>query len=731
MSNRPFVQVRVRLILSLLGFSFFAITADAGSAMKWLNIALYMQPYSTTLQSSFGNKPYTYALTSGGLPPGITLDQSGNITGTPTSTGTWYFQITATDSSRPPKQQTIQYGLLVDLSGRPGGVYTLQPTANGWLWVPPSGPPVCKYAAVSIMSTSQILRTGQFPTLYPGKYPDRITWGNKQLDRLGSWGFNAAGYASDSSVYKGKSVMNEQAFATSAYAVRDDYPYHDKTLYHNFTGEVCGSRYWVASSSGAQIDAFGPTVAADYMATVNSYTHGCGGLCWDAHTAFILPEEGDAPYGFDTHNGHPDLAVIVLNANPVQTVSGAGHYTYPDKMVYAKPAMRDFLANEYGCSGSADPASGSYCGSGPAASALAALNTAWYGSSVYTTWNTSDAGGIAGIHSGTYASYGTGTGFLDENGTQSLNSATKRSCNPTADSSWGFSATIKTDGTAFAVYFAQVYAQKITAAFAQSSVNPQPPLLMVLYDGPSYAYTAMAPYFQGFWVSPINEPAPSNRLAMTQRIIAALTPSPGDPSKALVWTDYANTQPDCYTGCTAGGNEQFPSQYAKGAGMVTDWQNILALQDVNGKFAVAGIEHWGWYDQVNERWDGGLISAFADNPYDGSASIATATHYDTWQNGYTYASPSLIWDGANYEAKAFGSTPVNCTSGGSAPTWATKMGAATTDGSCTWYNEGPYTLKPEQASRIPGTATIPGVAYGDTITPIRDFLTAGICDAPQ
>src|ERR1039458_9515392 len=97
--------------------------------------------------------------------------------------------------------------------------YTLQPTSNGFQWVPPSGPSVCKYTAVSIMSTSQPLRAGQFLTMYPDKYPDRTTWGNKQLDRLGSWGFNAAGYASDSSVYKGKSVMNEQAFAPSGTAV--------------------------------------------------------------------------------------------------------------------------------------------------------------------------------------------------------------------------------------------------------------------------------------------------------------------------------------------------------------------------------------------------------------------------------------------------------------------------------------------------------------------------------
>src|ERR1022692_5353139 len=153
MKNRLFVQVRVRLVLCLLAFSFFAITADAGSAVKWLKSASYMQPYSTTLQSSFGTPPYTYALTSGGLPPGITLDQSGNITGTPTSTGTWTFQITATDSSQPPQYQTIQYGLLVSMGLDLYGGLTAMASPNGatgyfrvekdaknrWLFVSPLG----------------------------------------------------------------------------------------------------------------------------------------------------------------------------------------------------------------------------------------------------------------------------------------------------------------------------------------------------------------------------------------------------------------------------------------------------------------------------------------------------------------------------------------------------------------------------------------------------------------
>ena len=54
--------------------------------------------YSQTLAASGGTAPYTFGVTAGALPPGLTLS-SGVITGTPTAQGTYNFTLTATDSS--------------------------------------------------------------------------------------------------------------------------------------------------------------------------------------------------------------------------------------------------------------------------------------------------------------------------------------------------------------------------------------------------------------------------------------------------------------------------------------------------------------------------------------------------------------------------------------------------------------------------------------------------------
>ena len=57
-------------------------------------------PYSSGVTASGGTAPYTFAVISGSLPPGLTLNSStGAITGTPSSEGTFSFTIQVTDAN--------------------------------------------------------------------------------------------------------------------------------------------------------------------------------------------------------------------------------------------------------------------------------------------------------------------------------------------------------------------------------------------------------------------------------------------------------------------------------------------------------------------------------------------------------------------------------------------------------------------------------------------------------
>ncbi|HLP66148.1 MAG TPA: putative Ig domain-containing protein, partial [Rhizobium sp.] len=55
--------------------------------------------YSQTFTASGGTAPYTYAVTAGTLPDGLSLATDGALTGTPTTAGTANFTITATDAN--------------------------------------------------------------------------------------------------------------------------------------------------------------------------------------------------------------------------------------------------------------------------------------------------------------------------------------------------------------------------------------------------------------------------------------------------------------------------------------------------------------------------------------------------------------------------------------------------------------------------------------------------------
>lgn len=75
-------------------------------------------PYSTSLTVIGGVAPYTWTVTSGTLPVGLSLSGAGDITGTPTEAGTFTFTVQVADS----QQHTAsgQLSITVASSGTPG-----------------------------------------------------------------------------------------------------------------------------------------------------------------------------------------------------------------------------------------------------------------------------------------------------------------------------------------------------------------------------------------------------------------------------------------------------------------------------------------------------------------------------------------------------------------------------------------------------------------------------------
>jgi uncharacterized protein YhjY with autotransporter beta-barrel domain len=76
--------------------------------------------YSQSLAgASGGTAPYTYAVTSGSLPAGLSLASNGTLSGTPTAAGNFSFVVTATDSSTGTGPYTHSSSLLSLTIGAP------------------------------------------------------------------------------------------------------------------------------------------------------------------------------------------------------------------------------------------------------------------------------------------------------------------------------------------------------------------------------------------------------------------------------------------------------------------------------------------------------------------------------------------------------------------------------------------------------------------------------------
>lgn len=82
-----------------------------------LSAAMVGTAYSTSITASGGTAPYNYGITAGALPPGLILNSSGMLSGTPMTGGTYNFTVTATDNSTgtgAPFTKSQAYTLVVN-----------------------------------------------------------------------------------------------------------------------------------------------------------------------------------------------------------------------------------------------------------------------------------------------------------------------------------------------------------------------------------------------------------------------------------------------------------------------------------------------------------------------------------------------------------------------------------------------------------------------------------------
>jgi hypothetical protein len=661
--------------------------------------------YSSTDQASGGVPAYTWSISSGTLPPGLDLAATtGTISGTPNQNGTYNFTLKVVDSGSP-QQNAAQGEEITVVTGT--NSWTLQPTQVGWQFVAPDQSVTCKYNGLGLVDDTPL---GSYASTVLAKYGDSwATWASQQSARMKSLGFNAADWYSYRyySNWPTGGVPYVDSIPSSEYAIRDSGDgtvgaWHAKDALYipDPSGMKCGSSIFQGNGT---VDPYDPAWATATTAIMVAFGGGTNGYPSQSHAMAAILDETDSMVCYteanNVHYSHVDCGYVIAAQNPTVAHSpgwAGGSYTYPNHTLYAKRAMSAYLRTKY--------------------SRIDALNSAW-GTS-YTTFGTSDAGGLAGISDGTYSSWGTGTGFLDENGTNII--AESQSCGgangngPTQGlDAWGKTAQVKLDADAFVAAMAAQYASTLRTAWLAGCGLTCPPAILPFYDGPytpdtADIYSATAPYTDIFMVAPYAYSSVGAVQTEVQNIINA------DGGKPVLYENYLIANPDSFadTACAVSSYQDCqPTQALRGSLWSSLNSSVLRLKNPSGKYAVVGFSHWELYDYASQGNNTGLFTP-DDNGYDGSAA-STATSSGTCATNQNYTQPAICQDSnGDYEGLAVAS----CTSGASSPTWNPSFNGSTNDGSCVWFNDGPYPPNPESTN------------WGNGLAPIANFNTGGICD---
>src|SRR5271157_1016389 len=577
-----------------------------------LTNANFMQSYSYILQASFGTPPYSYQVVSGSLPPGLTMDPHGNITGTPTAVGQFSFSVRATDSSQPPQQHVFNYALNAIIELDAYGGLTAAPVpgctqtgffqvikANGrWVFATPNCNAFYQrsvYDADRLFILQQIMQS---------RYNNNTAlWATHSLQRMTGWGFNST------DIYYSLYMLPVGTGNNPGASIKVPFTFYypllkDVLLAYQSLGlpepvkDICqgfdGNGYYHYCSN--LIDVFDPKyqTANNNELTIqeNLYTNGFANDPWitavslgDSDFVFAIKGNGAGTQGAAT-SPHAGMMIATVNFQ----YSG-----FQDNTLYSKYAWVSYLQNKYGN--------------------IAALNASWSTGGFYTAFG--DAGG-----------FGSGTGVLDEDGRHTgwFGSDLQNRYTTLV----GVNPNLVADMDAFLYqYTYQVYAVQASTVRGYDPNHlllcgtfggvgeggTRPPVLQALKD-------AGCNIIGGNW----NSYHPAVALTGNQAEYDAV----GLP--AVLWYGITAQEDSDVSNYPLGGSAfaDYPSQLTRAQQYSRDQQEIFAAQGSNGDYYLLGTSFWSLTDNSSEETNWGLIS-FSDNAYDGRCAVI---NQGTDQYGY-------------------------------------------------------------------------------------------------
>jgi len=96
--NKAFTFLAILMVVGAIGCG-AGSTAPLQISTSQIAEPVLGQAFTFQFQASGGNAPYTWAVTSGSLPPGFTLSPGGMLSGKATTSGSWNFTVQVADST--------------------------------------------------------------------------------------------------------------------------------------------------------------------------------------------------------------------------------------------------------------------------------------------------------------------------------------------------------------------------------------------------------------------------------------------------------------------------------------------------------------------------------------------------------------------------------------------------------------------------------------------------------
>jgi hypothetical protein len=383
--------------------------------------------------------------------------------------------------------------------------------------------------------------------------------------------------------------------------------------------------------------------------------------------------KGDGP----SAGGH--VGWVTLATAPTQAANSTWNVSsYPDQEVYSKVKFADLAATEYSaqdctgpgtpfaaCTGTGIAASGSvdpscmgsplasycmgdkYIGSGEVGYATSRLNVAW--NSTYTTLSTSDSNCTSNLaecligngactasstpytwctgagtgNAVTYASWGTGTGLLDENGL----------C-PARGGCWmgddimltGETTAMQADMSAYLTAYASQYFSASTKAFHTYEAGI--PLQMIVGGWGSPPRREILKAATVLDLPQLTVPEYCANCADMQNRIDFVEQYLGN--KPWITWDGFFANPDSSESKHVVTDNIATTQPARGGVYQQTISTLLNAKDsATGTYHVVGFYWWDMFDMDSEGLNWGLLSV-NDNPYDGCSATISGCGLDHW-----------------------------------------------------------------------------------------------------